>query len=71
MCDVCLHNPCVPQCPNYQPKKIGICKRCGYILYDTDEIWIDDEDQIFCSEYCAERYHGIHQLDDIEMCDIE
>lgn len=50
MCDVCLHNPCVPQCPNYQPKKIGICKRCGYILYDTDEIWIDDEDQIFCSE---------------------
>ena len=23
MCDECLHSPCVPRCPNYQPKKVG------------------------------------------------
>lgn len=38
MCQHCLHNPCVPGCPNYkEPKAAYYCSICGQGIYAGDE----------------------------------
>lgn len=30
MCEYCLHDPCIPGCPNYRPRHSGrVCQICG------------------------------------------
>ena len=64
MCEVCGSTHCVSSCPNYMPKVIGRCEKCGEHIYDNGAIWIDDNNNKFCSEECAEEYYGIKEMDD-------
>ena len=42
MCQHCLHDPCVPGCPNYQaPKAVYYCSICGQGIYEGEE-YIDN-----------------------------
>lgn len=57
-CDV----TCTPRCPNYVPKKIGLCAQCGETVWNIDKRWEDDGENIFCSEDCAKKYYGIREV---------
>lgn len=47
MCQYCLHNPCVPGCPNYEePKAIHYCSICGRGIYAGDEYVANGGDYI-------------------------
>jgi hypothetical protein len=62
MCEVCLHNPCLPRCPNHKElKPIGECAYCGDLLSPDYEVIEDNEGNIFCGKYCALMYHGIKE----------
>lgn len=62
MCEICLHNPCLPRCPNHRESvMIGRCEKCGEPLYQEHEIIEDNEGNMFCGQYCALRYHGIKE----------
>lgn len=38
MCEICKHNPCLSQCPNYIPKTSNyICCLCGEPIYIYDQ----------------------------------
>lgn len=38
MCDLCGHNPCLKNCPNYTPPKVdAYCTVCGEGIYDGEE----------------------------------
>ncbi len=63
MCQECKYTNCPPQCPNYKPKKIGRCDKCGEDLYEEYEILTDDDGNKFCSEDCAKGYYGIKEID--------
>lgn len=44
MCEICRHNPCLPQCPNYEPPKaMYYCDFCGEGIYEGDEYIENDE----------------------------
>lgn len=44
MCDLCLKEVCVPQCPNYSPPKIiHYCSICGEGIYDGEEYVRNDD----------------------------
>lgn len=60
MCEICLNNPCLSRCPNApEPKIRGCCKRCGVGLREDYEYYTDNEDNMFCSDDCAIKYHDI------------
>lgn len=47
MCQYCLHNPCVPGCPNYvEPKAAHYCSICGQGIYAGDEYVANGGDYI-------------------------
>lgn len=38
MCEICLHDPCVPGCPNYQEQRcVFRCSICGYGITEGEE----------------------------------
>lgn len=38
MCSICLHDPCLPGCPNYEPKhSAAICQICGDYIAENEE----------------------------------
>lgn len=60
MCNYCGRHPHDCRCPNApEPKIRGHCDRCGEELREDYEYYIDEEDNLFCSEDCALKYHGI------------
>lgn len=60
MCSECRQYPCHPQCPNApEPKVRGYCEQCGEELREDYEYYTDNEDNKFCSDDCAIKYHGI------------
>lgn len=63
MCNVCLQTPCDPRCPNAPDNILGRCKECGVLLWDHDDVWFDNDDNIFCSNSCAVAYHNIRERD--------
>lgn len=63
MCDICRQTPCHDQCPNCEIRKIGDCENCGKEIYEGHELWADYDNNLFCSEKCAEEYHGIKEID--------
>lgn len=62
ICEVCLHSPHLRGCPLAPAKVIAYCVECGTRIYNDEEIWSDAEDNFFCSEYCAEKYHKIQKI---------
>lgn len=45
--------------------QIGVCEECrDEVFDDNNEIYIDDEGNMFCSLECALLYHGIHKSED-------
>lgn len=65
MCEICRHHPCDPRCPNaeIEHEYIGHCEECKSILYLDEEVWTDNDDNLFCDEYCATKFHGIKEVD--------
>ena len=44
MCDICRHDPCVSQCPNYVPPRTDrYCDVCGQGIYEGEEYVRNDE----------------------------
>lgn len=44
MCNICRHDPCVPQCPNYLPPYTEhYCDECGGGIYEGEEYLENDE----------------------------
>lgn len=62
MCEICGFTNCPPRCPNYEPKIIAFCEKCGECIYDTGEIWGDNANNKFCSEDCIKEYYGIKEV---------
>lgn len=61
MCEYCHwisgHHP---RCPNTLNSKVrGICEQCREELREGYEYYADNEDNKFCSDDCAIKYHGI------------
>lgn len=54
-----------PRDPDYVPKVIGHCARCGEELSPDWELWRDDDDNFFCCRDCAIEYHGIEEVEDL------
>lgn len=63
MCEICRSNPCDPMCPNSdaEPAIIGICEQCKSEINAANIYAVDDEDNMFCNEECAKKYHGIKE----------
>ena len=60
MCKICLSNPCLSRCPNSpKPKIIGHCKYCCVFLREDYEYFTDKDNNSFCSEECALKYHDV------------
>ena len=60
ICNECWQSPCHSRCPNApEPKVRGYCKQCDKELKEYYEYYIDNEDNEFCSDDCALKYHGI------------
>ena len=57
-----------PRCPNSpEPKVRGYCKQCEDELREDYEYYTDNDDNTFCSEECAIKYHSIESKEwDIE-----
>lgn len=62
MCEMCMKEPCDPRCPSRHEFRVGTCEQCGVIIMDNDERWEDEDDYLFCSERCAEVFHGIREV---------
>ena len=60
-CEFCGHdNPHDYRCPNANPPKIhGYCPVCYKALRDDYTYYVDNDSNIFCSEECAVKFHGI------------
>ena len=61
MCEYCHCDVShLPRCPNAPDPKIrGHCEQCKEELREDYEYYIDNEDNKFCSDDCAIKYHGI------------
>jgi hypothetical protein len=58
-CQFCGHIPHDIMCPNFDSQPMGQCKQCHTILLFNNNYIIDKDDNKFCSEWCAVKYHGI------------
>lgn len=44
---------------------IALCEACGEYIYDnSNDMYVDEDNNYFCCLDCAMRYYGIHQPDD-------
>lgn len=44
MCDICFQNPCLPQCPNYEPPRAThYCSICHEGIHDGEEYIVNDD----------------------------
>lgn len=44
---------------------IAQCEECGQLIYDdSSEMYMDADNNYFCSLDCALNYYGIHRLND-------
>lgn len=63
MCDVCLHSPCLPGCPNEPPPPIVYtCVNCQEPIYEGDDYY-DIEGDAWCEE-CIRDALKIAELED-------
>ena len=52
MCQYCLHNPCLPGCPNYEePKAVYHCSICGQGIFEGEEYIENGGDYIHFEMY--------------------
>lgn len=52
-------------CEEENLEPIARCTECGQLIYDnSDEVYIDGEQNYFCSLDCALNCYGIHQSED-------
>ena len=48
-----------------EQQPIGRCAECGELIYDdSDEIYLDNEQNYFCGIECALNFWGIHKAED-------
>ena len=59
MCKICGHSPHDVMCPNFNSQPMGQCKQCHDIVFFNNNYITDNEGNIFCSEDCAIKNHGI------------
>ena len=51
---------------NEKSIQIARCEECGEPIYDnSDEIYIDEDNNYFCCLVCALNHYGIHQPEDV------
>ena len=64
-CEFCHHdNPHDYRCPNAEPpKSYDKCQQCYITLRHDYPYVIDSEGNIFCSEDCAIKFHGITETE--------
>lgn len=53
MCEICGGGPCIPGCPNYQPKGI-LCVECDEII-PIGEYYFDSNNGPVCYECLSEK----------------
>lgn len=62
MCDICLHSPCLPRCPNYDDSKDKktYCLSCGELITVGDEVISLEKEKggigYCCDSVCATDY---------------
>ena len=59
MCNECHQEKCSPMCGNFNSEPMCQCKQCHQIIFFNNDYITDNEDNIFCSDDCAIKYHGI------------
>lgn len=60
MCDVCLHYPCDPRCPNADPpREVYTCERCGGSIYEGEDYYSDVDGEDIC-EQCFDKWVKAH-----------
>ncbi len=65
MCEICLHFPCDPRCPNApDPPTVYVCSGCGDNIVDGQEYYEIMGEQ-FC-EVCVESARGYAVYDPYE-----
>ena len=52
-----------PRDPNWNGKVLCECAECGGEIYKEYEFVIDDEENYFCDDDCAMKFHGIRTVD--------
>lgn len=50
MCELCNRSPCSINCPNHEPKPVGLCSRCEEQLYAGDWAIKLDDGQFLCDD---------------------
>lgn len=62
MCEICLHEPCDPRCPNADlPKVVLTCDKCGEDIYEGDEYYEDIDGECIC-ESCMDKWISNHHM---------
>lgn len=64
MCEICRQYICPSNCPNHIFKVIGRCEKCGQEILENEELWRDEDRNLFCSDDCAKQYYGIEEITD-------
>lgn len=60
MCDVCLHYPCDPRCPNAdEPREVLTCEHCGQPIYEGEDYYSDVDGEDIC-EQCFDKWVKAH-----------
>lgn len=54
MCDLCRYNPCISNCPNFEPEPVYLCDECGDGIYDGEPYYSID-DKHYC-EGCIDTF---------------
>lgn len=62
MCEICRSHPCNARCPNASgPEIMDNCVVCDESLREDYTYFEDSDGNIFCSQECAVKYHGIEE----------
>lgn len=63
MCEICLHTPCDPRCPNApDPPAVFVCSGCGENILDGKYYW-DILGEQFC-ESCIDDARRTAEAED-------
>ena len=63
MCSICHQTFCPPSCPNAVEVLIGICETCRNNIREGDEHYVDEGNNMFCSDECMRKYYGIKYVE--------
>ena len=54
MCDICLHTPCLPGCPNRKKDHV-LCEECGQPIKVGEYFKVEDENGLLLCDKCLDK----------------